>query len=250
LAGRLDSVLRQIETGVEFLEKRYNAKSLILYYQAFSSTLGPVSELKKIYDSGLQARDFRELVVSTRPDCIDSASAALLGGYVRDGFDVWVELGLQSASNFTLRRIGRGHTVEQFDQAVQLLRGCGVKIAAHVIFGLPGEGEEQILNTVRHVAGLGIDGIKIHDLHIPRNSRLLAEYLLGEISIPAPGRHLDYTIAALELLHPDTVVMRLTCDTPVHSRALPVNPLRKGVFINLVQREMMKRATFQGRLYK
>ncbi len=249
LDERLDSVKKQISAGTVFLKKRYAAKSFILYYQAFSSTFGRVSDLQRIYDAGLKTMDFRELVVSTRPDCVNRETAALLGGYRNDGFDVWVELGLQSAADATLERIGRGHTVEQFDNAVGLLREHGIRVAAHVIFGLPGEGMTEILNTIEHVAAHSIDGIKIHDLHLPRNSRLLREYLLGEIALPAPGRHLEYTIAALERLPSDTVVMRLTCDTPVHSRALPINPIRKGVFINLVRNEMAKRGTYQGRLY-
>jgi radical SAM protein (TIGR01212 family) len=250
IEARLRSVRRQIKTGALFLEKRYATRSFILYFQAFSSTFGPVEELKAIYDTGLGCLNFRELVISTRPDCITPENAALIGSYVRDDFDVWVELGLQSANDGTLKRIGRGHTSARFDYAAALLRSCGIKVAAHVIFGLPGEGRKEILNTVRRVTDIKVDGIKIHDLHIPRNSRLFGEYLRGELSAPAPRRHLEYVVETLEKLPPNTVIMRLTCDTPVHSRGLPLRPVHKGVFVQMVREALAARTSYQGRLYK
>ena len=247
MAGRTRWIEDQIIRGALFLERRYSARSFILYYQAFSSTYADVSELKTLYDAGLRAREFKELVVSTRPDCVTRDVAALLGAYRREGYPVWVELGLQSASDETLVRINRGHTVSHFDEALSLLRAYDVLVAAHVIFGLPGEGRTQAMSTIEYLAERRIDGIKIHDLHIPKNSALFHEYVRGELSIPSADRYLSYVVDAIERLPPETVIMRLTCDTPAHHRALPVNPVPKGVFVRRVQEELEARGAWQGK---
>jgi uncharacterized protein len=249
LAGRIRWIEDQILRGTEFLERRYNSKSFILYYQAFSSTNGDISELKALYDAGLQVREFKELVVSTRPDCVTPEVAALLGAYRRKGYPVWIELGLQSASDDTLIRINRGHEVSQFDDALSILRDHGILVAAHVIFGLPGEGKDQAMGTIEYLADRRIDGIKIHDLHIPKNSALFHEFVRGELAMASDVRHLSYVVDALEHLPPETVIMRLTCDTPAKHRALPVNPVRKAVFVRRVQEELEARGTWQGKRY-
>ena len=246
LDERLSLVKSQVISGLVFLKKRYNSESFSIYFQAFSSTNASVPELRAIYDAGLSAHPFRELIVSTRPDCVDRETADLLGGYVADGLPVWVELGLQSASDVTLRRINRGHSVEDFDKALVMLRERGILVAAHVIFGLPGEGWSEIMNTVGFLAERRIDGIKIHDLHIPRLSPLLAEYQSGELTLPCEDRHLTYVVDAIEHLPEETVIMRLTCDTPDATRALPIVPLVKERFFRRVREEFERRGTRQG----
>jgi hypothetical protein len=240
---------RQIEAATRFLRRRYGAEAFLLYFQAFTNTFAPVEQLQRLYDSGLGRAPFRELIVSTRPDCIDAAKADLLASYRGLGLEVWAELGLQSACDATLRRIRRGHTVEQFLQAYRLLRRRGVRLAVHLIFGLPGEGLRQILHTVRFVAALRPDGLKIHNLHIPASSPLAVEYRTGELAAPCAPRHLEYVVRALELLAPETVILRLTCDTPAGRLAAPLGFWPKARFYQAVRGEMQRRGTRQGRLW-
>jgi len=203
----------QIERSRGALSRRYGASQFILYFQAFSSTYAPAERLREIYDAGLATMPFRELIVSTRPDCVDAEIAELLGSYRECLSDVWVELGLQSAHDETLRRVGRGHDVAAFDAALSQLRAAGVKVAAHVIFGLPGEGPEEMKETVRFLAERRIDGIKIHNMHVVEGTPLAEEYRRGEFEVPGPEEHLRNVAAALELLPRETVVMRITSDT-------------------------------------
>jgi radical SAM protein (TIGR01212 family) len=246
---RLQSVRRQIEGASRFLRRRYGAESFLLYFQAFTNTYAPVGELKRLYDAALELAPFRELIVSTRPDCIDAAKAQLLASYRERGLEVWVELGLQSACDATLERINRGHTVARFLEAYRLLRESGVKLAAHLIFGLPGEGLEEILRTVRFLAGLEPDGVKIHNLHIPAASPLAAEYLAGELAAPCAPRHLEYVVRALELLPPATVILRLTCDTPAGRLSAPLGFWPKARFYQALRERMSREGTRQGRLW-
>ncbi len=247
--GNTTALYDQIIGALSFLKQRYQAEGFILYFQAFSNTFAPVQVLKSIYDYGLSLAPFKELVVSTRPDCIDAEKAALLASYKNQERDVWVELGLQSAHNSTLNLIKRGHTVEDFITAFKLLKHNNLKIAVHVIFGLPGETRTEITETIKLVASLKPDGIKIHNLHIPYNTTMYTQYLRGEITVPSSKRHLEYVIRALPLLPPAMVILRLTCDTPASRLAAPKNFLAKQQFYTLLKNEMLARKVYQGSAY-
>jgi radical SAM protein (TIGR01212 family) len=239
----------QVRESLAFLRSRYHARSFILYFQAFSNTNAPVEELRRIYDHGLSLAPFCGLNVATRPDCLDAEKADLLASYRGRGLEVWIELGLQSSDDLTLRRIDRGHSAEDFLRAYGILRERGLKVAIHLIFGLPGEGAAEILSTVDFVARLRPDGVKIHNLHIPRGTVLAQELQKGELTAPTAPRHLEYTIAALERLPPETVVMRLTCDTPEPRLAAPRRFWAKGLFLKRLEQEMEARGARQGRLH-
>lgn len=244
-----ESIRYQVERGARFMEERYRAAIFLLYFQAFSSTWASAETLREIYDYCLQLRPFRELIVSTRPDCINREIASLLASYKRPDFDVWVELGLQSASNATLRGINRGHTAEDFQKASKLLASFGIKQTAHVIFGLPGEGWKEIESTLRFVIKEGVRGIKIHNLHVTAGAPMHREYLMGELSLPSDRRHLGYVIRALELLPPEIIIHRVTTDTPPRRLTAPVPFWPKGRFYHELRKEMGRRETRQGRLY-
>lgn len=242
-----EGLRNQVQRGIAFLEKRYRARSFLLYFQAFSSTFAPVSHLRSVYDYCLSLADFRELIVSTRPDCISEETVNLFREYQARGYEVWVELGLQSAHDTSLERINRGHTVKDFENTYALLHEAGIQVTVHLIFGLPGEGEEEIMETVEFIRDKHPAGIKIHNLHIPVGTPLFQEYLRGEVVVPSSRRHLDYTVKALEALPPDIIIMRVTCDTPDHLLAAPRRPWDKAGFYSKLDREMEQRATWQGK---
>jgi radical SAM protein (TIGR01212 family) len=239
----------QIRRGRDFLTERYKAQTFLLYFQAFSSTFAPVPKLKEIYDFGLSLGDFRELIVSTRPDCVDEGVASLLGSYRERGFDVWVELGLQSVHDRTLMRINRGHSAERFFEAYRILKSAGIKVGVHLIFGLPGEAKEDCLESVRRVALCQPDGVKIHNLNIQQGTPLAAEYRAGELSVLSAARHIEYAAQALEMLPAETVILRLTCDTPRKRLVAPRNFPTKDIFYLELARYMKKRGMRQGRLF-
>jgi hypothetical protein len=245
-----ESLRRQVEEGIGFLRKRYNVEKFALYFQAFSSTYAPVDTLRSIYDYCLSLAPFKELIVSTRPDCLSQAIIDLFAGYKEQGYDVWIELGLQSAHHSTLKRIRRGHSVEDFTYSYHALQAAGLKVAVHLIFGLPGEDVGEIMETVTYVGAMIPDGIKIHNLHIPFRTPLYREYMCGEISVPASERHLEYTIEALERLPTHTVIMRLLCDTPTEYLAVPKRFWSKSYFYQRLSEEMKRRNTRQGRLFR
>ncbi|MGL1890442.1 MAG: TIGR01212 family radical SAM protein [Spirochaetaceae bacterium] len=240
----------QVNKSISFLKKRYDAEDFILYFQAYSNTYLDVSKLKSIYDYGLSLGNFKELVISTRPDCITLEICELLQSYVNDGFDVWIELGIQTCNDNTLERINRGHTYSDFLESYNMLKKFNIKIAVHLIFGLPEEDYSEILDSVIKVAKLEPDGIKFHNLHIPTGTKMYDEYLRGELSFPSSSRHSEYVADAIEQLSPKTVVMRVNTDTPGSRHLVPGYFLDKSIVYNKVRDILYTRGTNQGYYFK
>ena len=249
LDGCAGSLELQVQRGISFYRRRHGDGAFILYFQAYSNTNAPVEVLRRVYDHGLGLADFRGLNVATRPDCVDERKADLLASYRDRGLEVWAELGLQTARDETLARIRRGHTFRDFERAFELLRNRALKIAVHLIFGLPGEGAAEIQETVSALARLRPEGVKIHNLHVPVGTPLAREHARGELTVAGPRRHLEYVISAIERLPPGTVIMRLTCDTPVEKLAAPRGFWSKERFLSELQAQMRARGAFQGRRY-
>ncbi|MDX9800724.1 MAG: TIGR01212 family radical SAM protein [Spirochaetia bacterium] len=247
---RSTEIKDQIQRGTAFLKKRYRAEIFLLYLQAFTGTYGDPELLKDIWDYALSLEDFRELIVSTRPDCIDPIKADLLASYIKDDFDVWVELGLQSSNDRTLEKINRGHSVHDFEKSFELLRLRGIKIAVHLIFGLPDENYEDMMESVKFVSAMKPDGIKFHNLHVAKGTELEKQFMAGDFSVPCLKRHINYLAGAIELLPPETVVMRLTCDTPHARRLAPRNDLSKSQVLNFLRKLLEERESYQGKFYK
>ena len=246
--GSVEPIEEQVDAAIAFLRGRYRAERFLLYFQAHSNTYGPVPVLRRAYDAGIARADFSGLIVATRPDCLDEERADLLAGFLRPGFDVWVELGLQSASDRTLERIGRGHTVARFDRAVDLAKSRGLLVAAHVILGLPGDGRSGAVNTARHLSAVGVDGVKFHNLVLVEGTPLYHDYLRGAVMPPSPDGYRELLIAALCELDPGIVVMRLTCDPPPGVISVPAFP-EKAAFVQDLERTLRARDLRQGVYY-
>lgn len=152
------SIADQITGARTYLAKRFKAKKFIAYFQSFSNTYGPIPKLRALYDQALSQKDIVGLSVATRPDCVDRDVLSLIASY-RDKYLVWIEYGLQSAHDDTLRFINRGHDVACFEQSVLLAHEYGINICAHVILGLPGENRQMMLDTARYLTGLPVQEI-------------------------------------------------------------------------------------------
>jgi len=250
--GGVPSITVQARAALAFARRRYGARLFFPYFQAFSSTYGPEDLLQARYDEAIAAIEeampgsVRGLVVSTRPDCVDAATVDLLGSYADRGLEVWVELGLQSGVDATLARIRRGHSVSDFVEACRLLARPGIRVAAHLILGLPGEDAAAMLEGPRIVAELGLAGVKFHDLHVPRGSALAGEYLSGEIALLSMDSYLAILADAVELLDPRTEVLRLGTDTPAAERLAPRRAFDKRLLYERLESLLEARGTRQG----
>jgi len=243
------SIKDQMTNGMDLYREHYKAKKFIAYFQAYSNTNLPVSQLKSIYDEALGFDEVIGLSIGTRPDCVDQEKIELIEKYT-DNYYVWVEYGLQSAKNETLRRINRGHTFEQLVQAVQMTKNRGINICLHVIIGLPGESYEDIMRTADEVAKLGVDGIKIHLLHVVKGTQLEQEYLAGKIQVLDQASYVNMVCDFLERIPPDVLVQRLTGERRRELLVAPDWCLHKPLVIRLINDELIRRNSRQGIKYK
>lgn len=219
----------------------------IAYFQAFTNTYDTVENLIARYDEAMALPGVVGLAIATRPDCLDEAVVELIAGYARKHF-VWVELGLQTASDKTGRLINRGYDRVVYEQAMARLSGRGIAAVTHIIFGLPGETDADMLATVRYVRDQGSSGVKFHLLHLMRHTPLEALYDRGGLVFLDKARYIDLICRAIGVLDPEIVIHRLTGDAPRELLIGPQWSLNKWEILNDIDAELERRNIIQGSL--
>lgn len=212
--SKSDSLERQIEKGIKIF-RRKNAEKFLIYFQANTNTYAPVEKLKKLYDRALAFEDVVGFSVGTRPDCLPEDVVDLLGFYGESGYEVWIEIGQQSVHPDTLKRINRGHDFEDYRNAVLRIREYPqLKICTHIVFGLPGENEKMMKETIRKLIETGLDGIKFHQMQVIRGTPLAENYRRGDYE-PLSEEVYDKLVNwSLKQLPADVVVQRLRASAP------------------------------------
>jgi hypothetical protein len=243
--GPLPSVTEQIRQGKEYYKKNRNAGKFIAYFQTFTNTYAPIEQLKELYDEALAEEDVIGLSIGTRPDCVPDSIIDLFQDYTRERH-IWLELGLQSIHDRTLRLINRGHSAATFLDALHRLSGSNIHICTHIIVGLPGETREDILETARVIATLPIHGIKIHSLLALRGTVIGDLYEKGEITMFSRDDYVRTVSDILEILPPEMVIQRLTADGYRDIFLGPKWAVNKMEVLNAIDRELDGRNTYQG----
>jgi len=173
------SIAEQIEAGRRVIRKRTGARRYLAYFQAYTNTYADPELLRRLYDQALAEPDVVGLSIGTRPDCVPDAVLALLAEYRQRGHEVWLELGLQSAFDDALARVNRGHGFAEYVDAVHRAQRYQLPVCTHLIVGLPGEAPRQSLLSLERVLALGVQGLKIHPLHVVRNTLLAKTFRDG-----------------------------------------------------------------------
>lgn len=242
------SVTAQVEQGKEVMSRKYRAGKFMAYFQPFSNTLAPVPRLRSLYDEALAVEDVVGLAVGTRPDCVPPAVLDLLAEYHQRTY-FWLELGLQSSHDRTLEWLRRGHDFVTFSNACRAARALGLRVCAHVILGLPGEDRSAMLATAQALAELQVDGVKLHLLHVLRNTPLGNLYLENRVRILSMAEYVELVVDVMERLHPATLIHRLTGDGPRQELLAPLWSLNKWEVLNAIDAEFARRGSRQGCLY-
>ncbi len=240
-----DPIDKQLSERIEYLKKNNNAAKFIAYFQSFTNTNAPACELKRAYDCILPFKDVVGLSIGTRPDCVDRDKLSLIASY-KDDYDVWIEYGLQSIHNKTLKTIKRGHNFEDFLRALEDTKALSISVCAHVIIGLPGETREEIIDTAKKLTELKINGVKIHLLHILRESGLEKPYRDGSIKILSQDEYAELVCDFLEHLSGDIIIQRLTGQGSREDHIAPLWALDKIGTINRIEETLRKRGSYQG----
>ncbi len=239
------TITDQLLQGKQSLSRRYKAKKFLAYFQSFSNTYAPVDKLRKLYDEALAVDDVVGLSIGTRPDCVELPVLELLQAYAGQHL-IWIEYGLQSASDKTLERINRGHDVQCFVDAVSATANRGIKICAHVIIGLPGETRRDILHTARTISDLGIDGVKLHLLYVVMGTPLEALYRQGKYRCLEQQEYVDLVCDFLEHIPPEMVIQRLTGDPHPEELLAPQWSRKKAETLRRINETLEKRDSRQG----
>lgn len=238
-------LMQQLHQGVTAGHHR-GIHCFVAYFQSYTNTYAPVSKLHDTYDTIRAFPEIKGLTIGTRPDCLDYEKAALINSYTNE-YEVWLELGLQSSHNQTLRLINRGHEYEAFEQAVSLLRDFPkIKRCAHVILGLPGETQEMETQTAKRLADYHIDGVKIHPLYVVKGTALAEAYGHGKITLLTQDEYVMRAINFLGYLPKDTVIQRLTADCPDDDLIAPDWIKHKQQLLNQLVTSMKEQKIQQG----
>ena len=242
------SVSEQIERSKVRIARRFKTDKLMAYFQSYTNTYAPVPHLKALYDEALAVDGVVGLSIGTRPDCVNAAVLDLLEGYARSRL-IWVEYGLQSAHDQTLARINRGHDFACFQRAVAASRDRGINICAHIILGLPGESRRQMLETADAVAGLGIQGVKLHLLYVVRDTPLAALYRQGGYRCLEQQAYVNLVCDFIERLPESMIIHRLTGDPHPGELIAPQWALQKRETMQRIDQRFVDCRTWQSKRY-
>lgn len=243
------TVRDQLAFGIKRSRKRYRARKFIAYFQAYTNTYGSPEYLRKLYSVIYEFPEVIGLSIGTRPDCVPDPVLDVVQEFART-HEVWLEYGLESSRNDSLKRLNRAHTFEEFKDAVLRTAGRGIKIAAHTIVGLPWENEADMLRTAGEVAALPVDAIKIHNLHIVRGTALEQIHRRSPVLLLGKDEYAAIAARILEILPPEMLILRLTADCPDSLLIAPAWCNKKKEIVALIEKELQNRASFQGAKYE
>lgn len=244
-----DNILKQFYEVKNMMHHKWSDAKYIGYFQAHTNTYAPLERLKEAYEPILNEDNVVGLSIATRADCISDEVLDYLEEINKRTF-LMVELGLQSINDETGKRINRCHTYEDFLNGYNRLKERGIRVCVHVINGLPGETKEDMINTVKTISQLDIFSIKIHLLHVIKGTVIEKQFLNGEFSELSLEEYVDIVCDQLELLPKEVVVQRVTGDGNKETLVSPLWSLKKFVVMNEIDKEMVRRNSYQGIKYK
>ena len=244
------SVAEQYRTVREKLSSKWSTERCIPYFQAHTNTYAPLEVLREKYESVVCLDGVVALNIATRADCLAEDVVAYLGE-LAERVPLTVELGLQTSNDATAALINRGHTFADFKDGFMRLRAASEKIGicVHIIFGLPNEDRETMLTTVREVAALHPEQVKIHLLHVIKGTKMAEIYERGEYVPLQKEEYVELVADALELLPPDVVVARVTGDGMADSLLAPEWSRKKVSVINDIDKLLYERSSWQGKRF-
>lgn len=231
--------------------QRLNAGTrYIAYFQAYTNTNAPVESLRVLYDSALSEPDVIGLMIATRPDCLSDRTLDLIASYAREGFELWLEIGMQTMHEQSLARLNRGHTHAQTREAIGRAAARNIPVCAHLILGIPDEDWNAIMDTAVETSSLPVRGVKIHHLHVIKGTGLEALYHEGRLRLFSFNEYVSTVCDFLERLRPDILIHRVLGDRPRATLVAPEWGLHKGTVHRAIDEEFARRGTRQGFLYE
>lgn len=243
-----DDLIKQFKEIKEMMLKKWPSAKYIGYFQAYTNTYAPLEVLKEKYETILEQDDVVGLSISTRPDCLDDDVVEYLGE-LNKRTNLWVELGLQTIHDSTSKIINRGHDYKTFIQGVEKLKSKNIKTVVHIINGLPGEDYNMMLETAKAVADLNVHGIKIHLLHVIKDTPMAKMLEKNMMTLMTQEEYVNLVCDQLEILPPEMIIHRLTGDGKKEDLVGPLWSLKKWEVLNAIDDTLKLRNSYQGIKY-
>jgi len=240
------SIPEQFIEVKERMKHKWPHAQYIAYFQAYTNTYATVQRLREVYEEALAQEDVVGLAISTRPDCLPEEVLEYLQE-LNERTYLWVELGLQSSHDRTLKWMGRGHDYAQFLRGLEQLHSRGIRVCVHIILGLPGETKTEMMETAQEVAKLPLEGIKIHLLHVLKGTRLATIFQHEPFELMTKEAYVSLVVDILEVLPPEIVIHRLTGDGPPDDLIGPLWSRKKWEVLNAIDAELVQRDSWQGK---
>lgn len=243
-----DNLIKQFDDITQMMHKKWPNAKYIGYFQAFTNTYAPVDILKEKYETILSLDNVIGLSISTRPDCLEDDVVEYLNE-LNERTNLWVELGLQTIHDSTSKLINRGHDYNEFLKGLEKLKAKNIKVIVHIINGLPGEDYNMMMETAKAVANMGVDGIKIHLLHVIKDTPMEKMLQNGMLTLMNQEEYINLVCDQLEILPETMIVHRLTGDGKRDELVGPLWSLKKWEVLNAIDDELKKRNSYQGIKY-
>jgi uncharacterized protein len=244
------AIATQFAQGRAAVAQTTRARRFIAYFQAYTNTYAELAVLRQAYDEALSHHDMVGLAVGTRPDCVSETVLDLLGEYAARGYEVWLELGLQSAFDDTLARVNRGHGFAEYAHAARAARARGLLVCTHLIFGLPGETPAHARASVEQVVAVGVDGLKLHPLHVVKHTVLAQQWRAGDYQPWDSERYVETVFDVLEHTPAGIRIHRVTATAGPEILLAPSWCGQKWPIINRLCTLFQERSSYQGKKCK
>lgn len=243
-----ESLISQYENNKKIMDRKWPNKYYIPYFQSYSNTYGPLKKIKEMIEPFLPMEEVKEISIATRCDCLEDDVVEYLDS-ITNKKTIWIELGLQTSNDVTGSILNRQYTFKDFQSAIEKLSKTNIKVCVHIINGLPYETKDNMLKTIKDINHLKFDAIKIHMLHIIRNTKLAEMYNKKPFAVLGRDDYIDIVVKQLELLKPEIIIERLTGDPIKEDLIEPLWVLNKTTILNDIDKLMRKNNTYQGIKY-
>ncbi len=240
------SITNQFNNVKTMMANKWKSGKYIAYFQAYTNTYAPIDELRQKYEEAINQEGVVALSIATRPDCLEDDVLDLIEELSKKLY-VWVELGLQTINDNVAKKINRGYDLKVFDDAMTRLKERNIDVVVHSILGLPGESQDDMLKTIDYIAHSGAQGIKLHLLHLMKDTKMVELYESGELQFLSQEDYIKLICKAVSMLPKEMVVHRLTGDAPRDLLIGPMWSLKKWEVLNAIDKTLEDNDIYQGK---
>lgn len=237
---QLDELEEQFLWHAKFHKRKFGVQKYMVYFQSFSNTYAHPRTLKALWDRALSFESVMGLNIGTRVDCVENSVLEILGEYVKNGKEIWLEYGIQSVSERTLKLINRAHSTQGVQELFAQTRKKGIKVCAHLIYGLPNEDKEMMLDSLKTTLKWGVDALKIHPLYVIAGTQLAKMYEAGKYEPIDLDSYIELVVQSIALIPSEIIIERVSAGAHIDSLLAPKWCFDKNIQMRLLRERLLE----------